>query len=370
MYSDGNEHDLEWFDTLFADVEVAEENYAEESALGLYTYIGAFPVPAGAKRISFEYRNDGQLLKKETVPILQWGKQGARGLAYLGAFSVPYNGSTVPYTQNPPADVDSFTDGDFFLDIFDGYIYVLHDLMWSSVKDYSDSRYNQAMNDMIANCDNTTYPAQFLGVVNIWVKNLTAQTALINQLFAKEITLQEGGVIKSSNYNGTIENGKITEYGNTGFALDSDGNTDINGTFHSKAGFETSNKFEMHIRNDDEVGFLVDRMAEIFGESIFNADRTVLCSGTIKVSLKTSNNTQNYINLPLQNVKFTHDRIMFSDVVCYWNKNGSISYHYAYAIFWLQDKGTGSRFLLSLDLDSTTIGLWSTLIDVHVQMKY
>lgn len=71
------------------------------------------------------------------------------------------------------------------------------------------------------------------GICGTYIRTLTANRAFINELVtsdafirklaAQMITLQDGGVIKSSNYNGDIKK----RNGTKGFALDSDGNADF-----------------------------------------------------------------------------------------------------------------------------------------------
>lgn len=225
IYTDGIKHDLEWFEDFYINQSVTPENYTEETNKGLYTYVSSLLINAGMQKIRFEYRDDdGNLLKGETVPVLYYGQKGEpgeQGASYKGiGHDAIGTGICTPWVE-----------GDTYINAADGYLYAYDsaERLWTKIPSYADSRYNQAINDMIALSNNTGYDAEFLNVINLWVRNLTAQTALINQLFAKELTLQGGGVIKSANYNGTInpETGEIISPGTEGFAIDYNGSGDF-----------------------------------------------------------------------------------------------------------------------------------------------
>lgn len=164
-------------------------------------------IPYGAKQLIFRYRTpEAVLIQSETVPVLYDGAKGDRG----------QRGSSYWGTKKP----DEAVYGDYYLDVNDGYIYEYSATYnaWIKVTDYGDFRYKQAMNDMLSVAEHAPN-VQFLAVVNAWVKNLVAGTALINELFAKNITLRDGGVIKSENY---YQSDGITPSGN-GFFIN--GNT-------------------------------------------------------------------------------------------------------------------------------------------------
>lgn len=83
--------------------------------------------------------------------------------------------------------------------------------------------YMQSLSDVIDVAGNVD--GRFAVILS---KKIIAQQAVIDELSAKFITLKAGGVIKSLNFNGTINSsGIITSYGTTGFALDNAGK--ING---------------------------------------------------------------------------------------------------------------------------------------------
>lgn len=68
----------------------------------------------------------------------------------------------------------------------------------------------------------------YLTASTAFLEKLVANTAFINRLFAKNIMMQSGGAIRSSNFNGSISNGVITSYGDKGWAIDYAGNVSFN----------------------------------------------------------------------------------------------------------------------------------------------
>ena len=116
---------------------------------------------------------------------------------------------------------------DTYLDTTTGYLYEYDGVKWVAITDVSDSRYNQAINDMIAFA--TEKPdLPFLTARNAWIKRLTVDGLLANEIATKMLTVRDKGVIKSENYNGTIdENGNITAYGSAGWAIDNKGKSNF-----------------------------------------------------------------------------------------------------------------------------------------------
>ena len=116
---------------------------------------------------------------------------------------------------------------DTYLDTTTGYLYEYDGVKWVAIIDVSDSRYNQAINDMIAFA--TEKPdLPFLTARNAWIKRLTVDGLLANEIATKMLMVRDKGVIKSENYNGTIdENGNITAYGSAGWAIDHAGKSDF-----------------------------------------------------------------------------------------------------------------------------------------------
>ena len=116
---------------------------------------------------------------------------------------------------------------DTYLDTNTGYLYEYDGINWVAITDVSDSRYNQAINDMVAFAtENPDLP--FLTARNAWIKRLTVDGLLANEIATKILMVRDKGVIKSENYNGTIDaDGNITKYGNQGWAIDHAGKSDF-----------------------------------------------------------------------------------------------------------------------------------------------
>lgn len=58
--------------------------------------------------------------------------------------------------------------------------------------------------------------------------SMSEENLEVEEIFSKNITLKDKGIIKSTNYNGTIDsNGNITEYGTQGWAIDHNGQSDF-----------------------------------------------------------------------------------------------------------------------------------------------
>lgn len=162
------------------------------------------------------------------------GETGSRGGIYLGCFATN--------AQDDSPDMSSsvvFVENDYYLSSSDGYIYLYTNSAWNAITNYTDSRYFEAVNDALGNGLVSDTTQNIVKAVNAWTQNLVAGTALINKLFAKEMTMENGGVFKSQNYNGTIttttdSEGNVTnrvlvKNGSTGFAMDSHGNVDVVG---------------------------------------------------------------------------------------------------------------------------------------------
>lgn len=162
-----------------------------------------------------------------------FGEQGERGAMYLGH----YANNQDAYTKNHPA---LFT-GDYYLNTTDSYIYVYNkeNNVWTQISDLTDYRYNQSINDIFEAIESSTDREKFLKAKIAWVQNLSAAIARVQTLLANEIQLTSakdlkddkkttGGIIRSANYDGTTENGKITESGKNGWAIDYDGKAEFN----------------------------------------------------------------------------------------------------------------------------------------------
>lgn len=160
-----------------------------------------------------------------------FGEQGERGAMYLGH----YANNQAAYEANKPA---VFT-GDYYLNTTDSYLYEYNkeSNIWTPIKDLTDYRYNQSINDIFEAIEKSEDREEFLKAKIAWVQNLSAAIARVKMLLANEIELtrskdlngkDSGGIIRSSNYNGETKDGKITKSGTTGWAIDYDGKAEFN----------------------------------------------------------------------------------------------------------------------------------------------
>jgi len=186
------------------------------------------------------YSVTGKYFRKSISFIIGVGKQGKRGAQYLG---------TSDKTGVDPDAVNTYVTGDFYLSTADGYVYLKESSGWKKLDDYEtySSYYNQVMNDAISvteNASDTLITAQ-----TAWFRNLVSNSAFIANLFTHILKIQQGGLIASSNYDGTVNNGtsladasgndvNLDQNGKLGFALDTNGNADFVGLHATGATIE------------------------------------------------------------------------------------------------------------------------------------
>lgn len=148
---------------------------------------------------------------------------------------------------------------DTYLDTTTGYLYEYDGVKWVAITDVSDPRYNQAVNDMIAFAtENPDLP--FITARNAWIERLAVDGLLANKIATQKLTIRDKGVIKSENYNGTIDaNGNITAYGSAGWAIDNKGKSDFVNMRASNARIMGSIESEnFNINNNDGYKFYKD----------------------------------------------------------------------------------------------------------------
>lgn len=225
-----------------------EDSYAEEYGHGLFLYSSGVQIRDGMNRITFTYKDElGNVLDRETVPVMYdgiKGEDGAQGASYKGTGTDAVGtGIALPWA-----------DGDYYLNVSDGFIYCYKKDVdsWQRIPEYTDYRYQQAINDGFASVA-TNPDFQIIKALNVWANNLLAKTAFIDNLLSKHMTLMQGGVFKSSNYNGTVNDGKtfddvpegeaiaLDNNGTEGFAQDSNGNTDIVNLHATGGNFDSIN---------------------------------------------------------------------------------------------------------------------------------
>lgn len=180
-----------------------------------------------------KYTNKAVTRTKPCISAV-FGEQGERGAMYLGH----YKNNQAAYEANQPA---VFT-GDYYLNTTDSYLYKYNKEIneWTPIRDLTDYRYNQSINDIFEAIEKSEDREKFLKAKIAWVQNLSAAIARVKMLLANEIELtsskdlngkDSGGIIRSANYNGTIENYRIKTDGKKstkGWAIDYNGTAEFN----------------------------------------------------------------------------------------------------------------------------------------------
>lgn len=180
-----------------------------------------------------KYTNKAVTRTKPCISAV-FGEQGERGAMYLGH----YANNQAAYEANQPA---VFT-GDYYLNTTDSYLYEYNkeSNIWTDIKDLTDYRYNQSINDIFETIEKSEDREKFLKAKIAWVQNLSAAIARVKMLLANEIELtsstdlngkDSGGIIRSSNYDGIIENYRIKTDGKKstkGWAIDYNGTAEFN----------------------------------------------------------------------------------------------------------------------------------------------
>lgn len=160
-----------------------------------------------------------------------YGEQGERGPVYLGH----YESNEAAYKANSPA----LFDGDYYLNTTDSFLYVYSKSTntWAQITNFDDYRYNQSINDIFAAIENSNDVEKFIKAKKIWVQHIAAAVARVETLYSNIIKLTQGkdldgnatgGIIQSSNYDGTTSKGLITKSGKNGWAIDYSGKAEFN----------------------------------------------------------------------------------------------------------------------------------------------
>lgn len=175
---------------------------------------------------------------------------------YLSAGGTRYKGDY--FTWGGPTT--SVTYGGVTYTFLKGRVYSWNGYQWAeSIDDgeISDS-FNNVMSvlddEIVSNNSKLEQTMRKLSAVTVFCEELASKVAFIQKLFAQNITMQQGGLFKSANWNGTFnaDTGKITEYGSQGWAQDYSGALDV---------------VDMHATNAKIVG---DIVSDDFNESNSN----------------------------------------------------------------------------------------------------
>lgn len=259
MFSDGYAHSLEWFADTYKDIPVSREDFPAEKEKGLYWFTGDLLIPEGTEQIVFTYRNpDGALIQRENVFVVRDGEKGNPAPQYLGMFA------------NPPAareDNTPLQKGDTYLNKTDRNLYRYDGLDWIAVPD-EDPGWWEALGDAVKEAAESGVQ---ITAANAWVEKLVAGTVLAQKLFAKEITIPEGGVIQSQNFSEETQ----------GFRILGNGKIEINNGYLKSNDFkETSSQAEgWSIGYPDDSTFIADVLSVSSIHSRMGGLRAISVSG-------------------------------------------------------------------------------------------
>lgn len=150
---------------------------------------------------------------------------------YLSAGGTRYKGDYFTWG----GDTTSVTYSGVTYTFLKGRVYSWNGYQWAeSTNDgeISDSFNNvmSVLDDEIVNNDSKLEQTmRKLSSVTVFCEELAAKVAFIQKLFAQNITMQQGGLFKSANWNGTFnqDTHKIQTYGDAGWALDYNGTADF-----------------------------------------------------------------------------------------------------------------------------------------------
>lgn len=205
-------------------------------------------------------------------------------LNYSGAnkdFTVYFNFSTVRAGTNKglKTEIDSYLSasgtrykGDFFTwggattsvtyggvtyTFLKGRVYSWNGYQWAQSTDDGEisESFNNVMSvlddEIVSNDSKLEQTMRKLSAVTVFCEELATKLAFINKLFAQNITMQQGGLFKSANWDGTFDPDlkKITAFGANGWALDSTGQIDL---------------VKAHISGDSEVEGLLKQGTNVY----------------------------------------------------------------------------------------------------------
>ena len=172
---------------------------------------------------------------------------------YLSAGGTRYKGDY--FTWGGPTT--SVTYGGVTYTFLKGRVYSWNGYQWAeSINDgeISDS-FNNVMSvlddEIVSNNSKLEQTMRKLSAVTVFCEELATKVAFINKLFAQNITMQNGGLFKSANWDGTFDPDlkKITAFGANGWALDSTGQIDL---------------VKAHISGDSEIEGLLKQGTNVY----------------------------------------------------------------------------------------------------------
>ena len=162
--------------------------------------------------------------------------------SYLAASGTRYKGDYFTWG----GATASVTYGGVTYTFLKGRVYSWNGYQWAESTDdgeISDS-FNNVMSvlddEIVSNNSKLEQTMRKLSAVTVFCEELATKVAFISKLFTQKITMQQGGLFKSANWNGTFnsDTGKITGHGSQGWAQDYYGNLDVVNMYAKKANLE------------------------------------------------------------------------------------------------------------------------------------
>ena len=127
-----------------------------------------------------------------------------------------------------------------------GRVYSWNGNQWTESHD--DAQLSESFNnvmsvlddEIVSNDSKLEQTMRKLSSVTVFCEELAAKVAFIQKLFAQNITMQQGGLFKSANWNGTFnqDTRKITGHGSQGWAQDYFGNLEVVNLYAKDANLE------------------------------------------------------------------------------------------------------------------------------------
>ena len=151
--------------------------------------------------------------------------------SYLAASGTRYKGDYFTWG----GETTSVTYSGVTYTFLKGRVYSWNGYQWAqSTNDGEISEsFNNVMSvlddEIVSNNSKLEQTMRKLSAITVFCEELATKVAFIQKLFAQNITMQQGGIFKSSSWNGTFnpDTGKIQDYGTIGWAQDFEGNLDV-----------------------------------------------------------------------------------------------------------------------------------------------
>lgn len=286
--------------------------------------------------------------------------------------SPKYLGKVYSYETIPPVG----KNGDYFLYAGEestlhnfkiGHVFLYQDGNWIEKSTTSIKEMDDVFNDMISIVDISDGDAPMVTIVN----RLVTSEAFIDKLATRIISLQNGGVIKSENFNGNISEDSsrnmlidFSNKGTSGFAIDTlgngmfCGNLEIRGetTIGQKATFEgqifsgpleLSNVDEEPVIHTYTIGYSVAQFLRDEGISLsITGQRTIMLEYSY-------NGGSHQLSFTI-NIQYNFQREGYNYTVIFKTDNGDKKYYWANYEEWYTPQNPNLEDTLEIFVDNYT----------------